>query len=284
MTTRPRFSLCIAVLGGFPGLAAPAYGETYVIAGPGPALGSGPYAWAGGEHLTGFRAALENPDYFGPAGVSETDIALLDLDTVNVITLSKTDAFISTFWLGADPAAVSAVQDFFLSGGDLILFNDTVSVDGIAEGLGLATEPGPNGTHQINGVGFPFDGPFGTPDWVTFFGLWGTLDAQAIQDSNGVVLGRTSNNRPTVAYWPAGAYDEGAGQMLIVTDVDSIATAAVADYDALDFNAVFGLNIIAYMSGANPEQCNPSDLNADGLLDLADVNAFVQNFLAGCPG
>ncbi|USN99235.1 MAG: hypothetical protein H6810_00715 [Phycisphaeraceae bacterium] len=263
--------------------AAPAAAQVYVIAGPGPSLNTGSYSWATGEYLTDFRAALENPDYFGPSGVVTTDIATLDLDTVNVVTLSKVDAFISPFWFSADPAAVSAVQDFFLAGGDIILFNDTVAVDSIADGLGLPTVPGPNGTQQMTGTGFPFDGPFGTPDQVTFFGLWGTLDGHAIQITNGTILGRASTGHPTVAYWPAGAFEPDAGQMLIVTDIDSIATAGVADYDALNFNAAFGLNIIAHMAGANPGACNPSDLNGDGLLDLTDINEFIQNFLAGCP-
>lgn len=255
-----------------------ATGDTYTIAGPAASINSGSWGWATGGHIAAFRDAIADPANFGPSGTVTTTIETLELSSIDAASLNGADAFASTYWYPTGPQA-TALREFFLTGGDLIIFNENASQ--LTTQLGIGYVGGITG--EATGSGFPFEGPFGSPQWVSLF-IANALQESDIDSANGTVLARNGQGRPVVAYWPAGAYAPDAGQLFIASDTELISTYGLADYDAMNFNAMFALNIIAHLSGGlSPQACNPADLNADGVLDLSDINAFIDHFTAGCP-
>ncbi len=255
-----------------------ATGDTYTIAGPAASINNGSWGWASGGYIAAFRDAIADPANFGPGGTVTTTIETLELGTIDAASLNGADAFASTYWF-LNGTQATALREFFLTGGDLIIFNESASQ--LTTQLGIRYVGGIGG--EATGSGFPFEGPFGSPQWVSLYAA-GALQESDIDSANGTVLARNGQGRPVVAYWPAGAYAPDAGQLFIASDTELISTFGLADYDAMNFNAMFALNTVAHLSGGlSPQACNPADLNADGVLDLSDINAFIDHFTAGCP-
>ncbi|MFN3617652.1 MAG: PEP-CTERM sorting domain-containing protein [Aquabacterium sp.] len=226
----------------------------YVVGGAAQSVTPDSAQWSwDGAYLKGFRAALENPSYFGPDGIVKRTIDTVTLTEVTASTLSGVNMFVGT-WI-SDGNAVpiqSAVVDFFLSGGDLFLLQDDSGHDALGAALGISTT-GSTGTIS-NGVAPLFDGPFGTAKDVEQFYLVGQLNPDAISARNGRVGGTNAQGQVTSAYWLAGEYAPGAGALFIIADVDMIATTQScgralcgASYDPLNSNGIYALNTFSFL-------------------------------------
>lgn len=208
----------------------------------------------GGSNMTGFTGAITNPSNFGAGGVVPTAVTLTQLNSVTAATLAGSNAFISSWWSdGESASSVTAVVNFFLGGGDLILFQDDFFHDAIGTALGLSTL-GSDGSAS-NGISPLFNGPFGIATDVNQFGNTGFLDAGDIAAHGGTIGGLNGAGQATSAYWGAGQYAAGAGQLVIIADVDMVSNAYVNHYSPVDSGGVFGLNSVAYIvdGGAVPE-------------------------------
>lgn len=231
----------------------------YILGGPAnPLTTSGSWSWdAGGtgymDSPNGYRTAVLDANYFGPAGTVPITITTTNLPAINAATLATVDGFISCWWDDASLSApaLSAIVNFFLTGGDLILLNDDSGHDRIAETLGIPTVSGA-GTVSNGGVPL-FDGPFGTTSNVVQTGSVGCLAAADIAAHNGHPSGTNTLGQITSAFWNRGDYAPGAGRMLIVADVDMWSSYGTATYYPLNNNGIFALNGTAFI-------VNPSDV------------------------
>lgn len=248
------------VLAGCAGLA-----QAYVVGGASgaSASNSGAWAWDGG-YLADFRAALENPANFGPAGTVNRTITTTDLAVVNNASLAGLDMFVGA-WNEDSQAAgyATAVRDFFLAGGDLFLLQDDSAHDALGAILGISTTAS---TGTVSNGGAPlFQGPFGTATNVTQHYNVGQLNEAAVLALGGTVAGRNTANQVTSAYWSAGQYAAGAGALFVIADIDMIATTlnsnsacpvalCGADYAAMNSNAIYALNTFSFLqrNGGNP--------------------------------
>lgn len=239
--------------------------QAYVVGGASGTIASnsGQWAWDGG-YLAGFRAALENPANFGPAGIVNRSITTTNLGVVDSTTLAGLDMFVGA-WNEDSQAAgyAAAVRNFFLAGGDLFLLQDDAGHDALGAILGITTSAS---TGTVSNGGAPlFQGPFGNATDVTQHYLVGQLDETAINALGGTVAGRNADNQVTSAYWRAGDYAAGAGSLFVIADIDMIATtlgsnsacpAALcgADYAAMNSNAIYALNTFSFLqqNGGNP--------------------------------
>ncbi len=237
----------------------------YRVAGPDADLapGSGLWNWEAGT-LAELRGAMENQDFFGPAGTVRQRITTRKVTEVNRLYLSSYNAFVSPYWAGVDSTAeqVEAVVQFFLNGGDLLLLQDSSIHDEIGAALGIPTIGDSDGT-PFNGAAPLFDGPFGTATDVLQAGATGQLSATDVTDHNGTIAGLSATGEVIAAYWRDGQYAPNAGTMLIVTDLNAITTSA--DFLTMDDNAVFTLNLVSAMA------------------DL-ECNGSVEYYGMGCPG
>jgi len=250
----------------------------YTVAGANGSITPDSGLWAfDGAYLTDFRAALENPAYFGSGGIVDETINTVGLDAINAATLSTADMFISTWISDADGAAFGdAVVDFFLNGGDLYLLQDDSSHDYIGQLLGLTTSVS---TGSVSNGGVPlFDGPFGTATDVTQHYNVGQLDAAAISAHNGHIGGTNVEGQVTSAFWAAGEYAAGAGSLFIVADIDMIASTTAcglpvcgASYAPLNDNGIYALNTFSFLKengGTSVPEASSIYLLAFGLLGL----------------
>lgn len=228
--------------------------QAYVVGGASSALvpGSGCWAWDS-TCVADFRAALENPDYFGPAGVVKETITTVTLDAVNASTLAGVDMFIAPWVSDSNGANFgAAVIDFFLSGGDLFLLNDSAGWDYFGQALGVPTSAS---TGSVSNGGAPFfDGLFGLANDVTQHYQVGQLSAADIAAKGGNVAGTNVEGQVTSAYWSAGEYAAGAGSLFIIADVDMIASTIAcglpvcgATYDTLNDNGIYALNTFSFL-------------------------------------
>jgi hypothetical protein len=227
--------------------------HAYVVGGAGSNLvpGSGCWAWDS-TCVADFRGALENPAYFGPAGIVEETITTVTLNTVNSSTLSGIDMFIAPWISDADGATFGAdVLDFFLSGGDLFLLDDSAGWDFFGQALGVPTTLS---TGSVSNGGAPlFDGAFGLANDVTQHYQVGQLSAADIAANGGHIGGTNEEGQVTSAYWTAGEYAAGAGSLFIIADVDMIATTSCglsvcgATYDILNDNGIYALNTFSFL-------------------------------------
>ncbi|WP_412972491.1 hypothetical protein [Glaciecola sp. MF2-115] len=245
----------------------------YIVGGASTTITSGSGCWAWDrECVEDFRAALENPAYFGPAGIVNETITTTTLSSVVSSTLSGIDMFIAPWVSDADASLFSAeVVSFFLSGGDLFLLQDDSSHDGLGEALGITTSISDG---SVSNGGPPlFDGPFGTAFNVEQFYSVGQLNAGAISALNGTIGGINTSGQVTSAFWNAGDYAPGAGRLFVIADVDMIATTdgcgdpiCGGDYTNLNDNAIYGLNTFSFISGTAPPVLSaPSMLSLFGL-------------------
>ncbi|NUQ66977.1 MAG: hypothetical protein HUU18_01680 [Phycisphaerales bacterium] len=210
--------------------------------------GGGGWTW-NQSGMLGFRSALTNPANFGPAGVVGTSVATVSIPSISAANLATIDCFVApanhdSAYIPADIVAITA---WFMAGGDLLLLNDGADYDMIASSLGVPTQ-GTGGAQTI-GVGpVGFTGPFGNVNAINNSGLIGTLNPINVASTGGQVMG-TNGGAPSVAFWDRGAFGPNSGRMIIVCDVDAIATnvgyPGQADYAAMNANAIFALNVAA---------------------------------------
>jgi hypothetical protein len=260
MISHLRRLACLA-LGTLACVSAQAVGE-YRVGGTVSSIAPNSGCWAWDQDcVADFRGALENPAYFGPAGVVKRTISTVSLNTVDAASLAGVNMFIATWMADFDfsAAQVDAVKSFFLGGGDLFLLQDDSGHDVIGEALGLSTT-GSSGAVSNGGAPL-YDGPFGIATDVTQHYLVGQLDEAAVLALGGTVAGRNANDQVTSAYWKAGEYAPGAGALFINADIDMIATTTFcglavcgATYDPLNSNGIFALNTFAFLqaSGGTP--------------------------------
>lgn len=250
----------------------------YTVAGANSSIAPQSGGWSfDGTYLSGFRGALENPDYFGPSGIVNETINTVGLDAINAATLSTADMFVSSWISDTDGAAFGgAVIDFFLNGGDLYLLQDDASHDYIGSLLGISTTAS---TGSVSNGGVPlFDGPFGTATDVTQHYNVGQLNEAAILANNGTVGGTNVEGQVTSAYWSAGEYAAGAGSLFIVADIDMIATTTAcglpvcgASYAPLNDNGIYALNTFSFLKengGTSVPEASSIYLLGFGLLGL----------------
>ena len=252
--------------------------EPYVLSGPSAALtpASSSWSWDSGVAMSDYRAALSEGAFFGPGGVSEILIDTRDLASVDAAALAEVDGFVSSWWADGEttPAQVTAVVDFFLAGGDLILLQDDANHDAIGDALGLPSFPS---TGSPSNGGFPIaQGLFGTASNIAQSGSRGRVDLTDFIAAGGRVGATNAESEITVAYWEAGDYAPGAGRLVIVGDVDMFANTT-ATYDPLNDNGIFALNATAF---AVPEPAFGLTLGAGASL-LALVAARRRRALRG---
>jgi hypothetical protein len=240
--------------------------HAYVVGGAASTLvpGSGCWAWDS-SCVADFRAALENPAYFGPDGIVEETIDTVTMNVVNSSTLSEVDMFIAP-WIRDDdgPDFGADVIDFFLSGGDLFLLNDSAGWDYLGDALGVPTTAS---SGSVSNGGAPlFDGPFGLAFDVTQHYQVGQLNGADIAANGGNIAGTNADGQITSAYWTAGEYAAGAGSLFIIADVDMIASTTGcgfdvcgATYDTLNYNGIYALNTFQFLkdNGGSPSATVP---------------------------
>ena len=177
-------------------------------------------------------------------------IATVDLTNVTRATLASLDGFVASWWADSDTGAfeATAVIDFFLEGGDLILLQDDSAHDAIDEQLGIPTSSASDGSVSTGGAPL-FEGPFGSASNVVQSGNTGQLSAVDVASNGGTVGATNGSGQITAAFWNRGDYAPGAGRLLIVADVDMWATTN-AIYAPLNDNGVFALNGTAFASAA----------------------------------
>ncbi len=258
------------------GLGAPnaAYASDLVVAGQGCAIGG--YSWWSlcytepGDVLGPFSTAVETDANFGAGGTITDDVDIVALDTLDATVLDGVDVFVSTWWYeGQSEPYDSLLANWFLDGGDLVLFQDDTYVDGIGTLLGVPTAG--SSTGSVSNGGAPlFDGPFGLAGNVTQNGNVGMLNEADVLAQGGTVAGRNEEGQVTVAYWNDGDYAPGSGRLVIVADIDMITSNfGTATYAPLNDNGRFALNVIAFAAaGADV------DSDGDGVSDDDDT----------CPG
>jgi len=247
--------------------------HAYVVGGAASTLvpGSGCWAWDS-SCVAGFRAALENPAYFGPGGVVEETITTVTMNTVNATTLSSVDMFIAPWVSDSDgPYFGDEVIDFFLSGGDLFLLDDSAGWDYFGQALGVPTTPS---TGSVSNGGAPlFDGAFGVANDVTQHYQVGQLSAAQITAKGGHIGGTNVEGQVTSAYWTAGEYAAGAGSLFIIADVDMIASTSScgfavcgATYDPLNDNGIYALNTFSFLKDNGGSASNVPEPSSLALL------------------
>ena len=231
----------------------------YVVGGPAANLQTqnGGYAWDGGANLQPFRGALQNPAYFGPGGVVEESISLRDMTGAEILDIQNqgVDGFIVPWWRQDESATYhAALVNFFLGGGDLWLLQDSgegligpgFGRDGVGQALGVPTV-GQTAITPVNGGAPLFDGPFGIANNVgQGGGEEGYLSAADVAAQNGTVVGTNTEGQVIAAVWGPDQYAPGAGNLIIVADIDMFTTQA--NFAPLDDNGIFTLNAFAFLA------------------------------------
>ncbi|GJM18944.1 MAG: hypothetical protein DHS20C14_11570 [Phycisphaeraceae bacterium] len=260
--------------------------DTYRIYGPSTtATNNAYYAW-NGSRMTDFSYALTSAynyyfthyNAFVDTKIHSTNVDYLATYDV----LQRADCIVSPWWSDSETSGNEAYYAayHFRNGGDLLLFNDDSSHDYIAEYLGIPTISGVSSGTFTDST-FPFDGPFGNPGVVQTSGNVGHLDLADVVGTGGQVLALNGSGQVMAAFWDDNAYAPGSGRMIIVTDVDTVSDLGPSTYSPLSAQGRFGLNLVAGLIGADP--CNPADCDANGVLNVDDVECFVDTFLGGCP-
>ena len=206
------------------------------------------WAWDGSE-LAPFRSAAENPAYFGPNGLIKTTVDTIDLASITASSLADIDAFIASWWTDGDSSTYrTTLQNWHLSGGDLVLLQDDAAHDAVGAQLGFSTSGNSMGPTTISGPLQSPTGPFGTVDPLAQIGEFGSLNETAVIAARGTACGRDSSGRITVACWGEGEFAPGAGKLVIATDVDFITgNFGGASYNPVNDKGRFGLNLVAFL-------------------------------------
>jgi hypothetical protein len=247
-----RCSFCVASIGLT--LAAGSAMGQYTFGGVG---GGQSWNWENAG-MGAFRSAVTSPTNFGPGGIVNAATATTTLGGVSAGSLAGIDCFVSPAMADGQFSAanVNDIVSFFLSGGDLLLLNDNASYDQLGEALGLPTSINVGSATAI-GSGAPLmSGPFGT---ITSFNQWylvGAMNPADVAGKNGHVAA-TNAGGVAAAYWNAGEYAPGAGKLVIITDVDTLAGSDLgypggANYGAMNSNAQFALNVANFFVVPTP--------------------------------
>jgi hypothetical protein len=230
-------------------LSASSTNAQIVVAGPSQALSSssGDWNWENGTQLSPFKTALADQDNFGPGGTVDTALTLTTLNTIDATSLAGVDILVLPWWHDADstPEQVSAIQNFFFSGGRLFLLDDSSGQDEVAESLGVPSS-GSDGSASNDGAPL-FDGPFGTASDITQNGSTGQLLQSDIDAANGHAGAINGAGQVTAAFWDTDEFQAGAGRMIILGDVDMITPFGSGEYDPLNDKGKFALNAVAFL-------------------------------------
>ena len=225
----------------------------YVVGGPEEAdhPSSSVWNWENGPTTAPFRAALEEPNYFGPGGVVEETIFTQTVDMDGLDPFAGLDGFIVPWWLDGEVTPYrNAIRDFFLAGGDLWLMQDSAGRDAMGDLLGIPTV-GQTAITPVNGIAPLFDGPFGVANNVQQGGgEEGFVSEADVLANNGTVVGRNTENQVIAAFWGPDQYALGAGALIVVADIDMFTSQATfgTTLGDLNDNGIFALNAFAFLS------------------------------------
>eukprot|EP01089_Gocevia_fonbrunei_P010357 TRINITY_DN2304_c0_g2_i1.p1 TRINITY_DN2304_c0_g2~~TRINITY_DN2304_c0_g2_i1.p1 ORF type:complete len:599 (+),score=99.46 TRINITY_DN2304_c0_g2_i1:51-1847(+) len=275
--------------------------KTYVLGYPGPDMTKEDTSngWEG-SNMYSFRTAVSFYfSYLSPLGV-EVIPYRMDGKFMNE-TIDFNTYLDGIFWgevYGVEDNFfwVDRVVDFFLSGGDVYLAQDSAYYSFVGQKLGI---PGKDSEH-INCTntrppekGCPagiienptsplFQGPFGTVTEslcaegdVTYLAppnnqSNGTLDAMLFR--NGSIAG------PFIFRWEKGQYSSGAGRLLIMGDGDVINTDCTGSlaFDALSDNGKFTLNLMSWFVGANSPAFSSSFSDSSSSTTLIPPKVIIE--------
>lgn len=201
-------------------------------------------------NMAQYTAALTNPAFFGPAGTVSTAINVNLVGAVNAATLAGADIFVSPWWQDGQTsaAAITAVTNFFLGGGNLFLLQDDPGHDAIGAALGIPSFNSSSNPHTVSDPNLG-NGPFGVVNLVNQHFTQGFLQALDITGNGGTVAATDSIGRATIGIWDYDDYAPGAGRMVIMADVDFISNIGNANYNPgfLNANSILGLNATNYL-------------------------------------
>jgi hypothetical protein len=222
--------------------------SNYVIGGPSAGLSpsSGVLGWDG-QDMAAYRAAVDNPVYFGSSGYHTVRVQTRSLAHVDEQSLAGVDAFVCSYWNDAEitQAQSDALVDFFLGGGDLIVIGDNHNYDAIADRLGVKILSGFN---ETSGETAPplGAGSFGfvANDTVSLTAP-GYVDAGRVLSKNGHVGVVTPFTLAAAAWWSKGDFGPRTGALVILADPGLITDG---DYGANDDLSRFALNMTEYLS------------------------------------
>lgn len=208
------------------------------------------WSWSKGGQ-TAFRAAVENPANFGPNGKVKTRVLTQVLPDVRPANLAMVHCFVAPADLDTlySQQDLGNIKQFFLQGGDLLLMNDGAAYDAIGAFLGVPSTQ--NNLSDSTGSGKPlFSGPFGSVTSIKHQALNGLMVPADIAATGGMVLG-SNGGGPTIAFWPRSRFSPGSGALVIISDVDVVASpgngysGGMANYQTMNANAVLALNAVA---------------------------------------
>jgi hypothetical protein len=226
--------------------------QTYVLLTPDTTLNSD--SWAlGSANLSGFKAALTNPVYFGPSGTVHTSINVNEVSTVTAGNLGAADGIFVPWWNNSQSAPFqSVIISAFLGGKDLWLLEDDSAHNGIGTALGIVSSNA-DGSASTGAAPF-FSGPFGVAASVSTFGNFSYFDASTITTLGGTVVGRNGSNNATIVYWPRHTFSATSGALVLFGDVDMISNWAQNPYSpSLGPNGILALNTAAVLASPIPE-------------------------------
>ncbi len=247
-------SSCVAGVVGLVLVAGSAAGQ-YTFGGK---AGGEAWTWENAGMLA-FRNALANPGNFGAAGIVNASVASTTMGTVDLPSLAGINCFVAPAMSDGqfNGAEREAILTHFLNGGDLLLLNDSGFYDPIGELVGVPTSVNNLGSLSATGSGAPlFSGPFGNFSSVNQWYLVGAMNPADVAAHNGHVAA-TNAGGVAIAYWNADDYAPGAGKLVIITDVDTIAGSDLgypggANYGAMNDNARLGLNVANFFVVPTP--------------------------------
>ena len=216
----------------------------YRLGGPSVSLAPTSDRWAwDGDFFRELRESIRDPNFFGATGIAPREVVEETLFDVTPETLATLDAFLVPWWRDTEitPEQVDAIVEFFLNGGDLLVFQDDALHDAVGRALGVPVVAsaafGP-----VRGTGRLFSGRFGTAGDVETSGARGVLDRAGVLEHGGRVVGENAAGEAMVAVWDRGQYLAGSGSLVMVGDVDMV--SRLADFVPFNENGVFAMNLI----------------------------------------
>lgn len=213
-----------------------------------------------GQGMTAYRNAMQNPANFGPGGVVGAPVSTTTISSLSPSNLATINCFVSPANGNGQYSAgdVQNITNFFLAGGDLLLLCDDQNYDAIAAALNVPSTGAGLGviSASTTGVNPLSSGPFGSVSVFNQAYLVGWLNASDVAAKNGHVAAVNANG-VAAAYWDRGEYAPGAGKLVIITDVDTLAGnnngyPGMAQFGVNNANAVLALNTTAFFVVPTP--------------------------------